>query len=321
MGNKFERLKLALLASAVWFALPATAGAGAITDYSFANASAVINGQQETITGSVTATLDGELSANISVSGFGIQFGAFTLPFDESPRPRPANTFIVGNLVIHYANDLSLTSVSIGSLTSSSASGSAVVVGGSSGFHFVDASAAFNGVTEQISGSFEIDASNGIQWVVLAQLTGPAPYAGSCSTSTELTDARTVYGNCAQLFGNLDVQTQFHFANDLLPGTADPLDAVRNLNYSITNVTGYAVSGDAVPPAVSEPGTLGLLVSGLLGLGFVMAAMFDPLGAVERRQGQSAAPHACSGLLTLGALARQRRSVALNSNSCRPLSK
>ena len=51
------------------------------------------------------------------------------------------------------------------------------------------------------------------------------------------------------------------------------------------------------------------------------AAMFDTGGAVERRQGQSAAPHACSGLLTLGALARQRRSVALNSNSCRPLFK
>jgi hypothetical protein len=178
IGNKFERLILALLASAAWLAVPAIAEAG---------------------------------------------------PLDCDTRPTP---------------DCLPRPV---------------------GFTFVNASADFNGVTERISGIFGIDAATGFQSLVEVELTGPAPYAGSCFASDEFADARTVYGNCAQLYGNFNFQTQFHFANDLLPGTADPLDAVINPNFAITNVTGFAVNG--VPaPAVSEPGTIGLLVSGLLGL-------------------------------------------------------
>jgi hypothetical protein len=48
MGNKFERLKLAALLASAWLA-PAIAEAGSITDYGFVNASAVLNGQLETI--------------------------------------------------------------------------------------------------------------------------------------------------------------------------------------------------------------------------------------------------------------------------------
>jgi hypothetical protein len=102
MGNKFERLKLALIASAAWFT-PVTAEAGSITDYGFSNASAVLNGQPVTITGLVTDSFNGELSANVQVNGFGTVI-TYTLPFTDAGFQTPANTFIIGNLVIHYAN-------------------------------------------------------------------------------------------------------------------------------------------------------------------------------------------------------------------------
>jgi hypothetical protein len=208
------------------------------------------------------------LSASISVTGFGTQFGTFTLPFDASGYPTPANTFTVGNLVIHYANDLSLTSVSIGSVTSTMTSGSAVVVGGSSGWTFVNASASFNGVTEAISGNSEFDPLTNIQWTVGMQLTGPAPYAGDCFGSTDTNGPRVVLAHCP-----MSSVEAFQFANDLVPGVADPLDRVGTTipNLLITNATGFVItSGSSVPEAVSEPGTISLLVSGLLGLGFVM---------------------------------------------------
>jgi hypothetical protein len=226
----------------------------------------VLNGQPVTITGLVTDSINGELSANVQVNGFGT-VTTYTLPFTDAGFQTPANTFIIGNLVIHYANDndLSLTSVSIGSSTSSTTSGSAVVVGGSSTWTFANASASFNGVTEAISGFFDVDPLTNIQWTVDMQLTGPAPYAGACFGSTDLNGPRMVLAHCP-----MSVVEAFQFANDLVPGVADPLDRVGvTTNYSITNVTGFVITPGSSVPAVSEPGTLGLLVSGLLGI-FIM---------------------------------------------------
>ena len=83
MGNKFERLKLALIASA-WLAAPVIAEAGAITDYSFANASAVLNGQPVTISGLVTDSFIGELSASVQLSN---GLALFTTLPCRLPRP------------------------------------------------------------------------------------------------------------------------------------------------------------------------------------------------------------------------------------------
>jgi hypothetical protein len=63
-----------------------------------------------------------------------------------------------------------------------------------------------------------------IEWESEIPLTGPAPYAGNCFSSTQLVGARFIDSNCPPL--GTFFQTQLFFASDLSSTTADPLALV-----------------------------------------------------------------------------------------------
>src|SRR5262249_16163935 len=221
-------LKPTLIAAAAWFSVPTLSDAGAIVDYGFSGASAVLNGQPVFISGLVGVALVAELYAQIQLTVLRSFAGLYTVPFTGDLSPVPPETFVAtrGNeiLTIGYANDLSLTSVAItggfGTVVATATTGTAVIVGTSIGYTFSNgASTTINGVLEQISGSFEFDPLTQIEWEAMIQLIGPAPYAGSCFFSTQLAPpGNTIYANCPQLGGI----TRFNFENDLST-IADPL--------------------------------------------------------------------------------------------------
>jgi hypothetical protein len=78
--------------------------------------------------------------------------------------------------------------------------GTAVVVGSSVTYTFSPGSSVvINGVLEAISSFFDFDPLTHIEWESEIQLTGPAPYAGNCFSSTQLVGARFIDTNCPQL--------------------------------------------------------------------------------------------------------------------------
>jgi hypothetical protein len=272
--SRFRRgLKLTPVAVAAWLSEPTISAAGAIIDYGFSNdASAVLAGQPVSISGLVgLVPAVGEVFAQIQLTGLSPFAGLYTVPAGEL-LPVPPGTFFaggtIGNLTIGYANDLSLTSVAItrgsGTVSATAVTGTAVVVGSSVTYTFSPGSSVvINGVSEAISGFFDFDPLTHIEWESEIQLTGPAPYAGNCFSSTQLVGARFIDTNCPQL--GTFFQTQFFFANDLSSTAAAPLALVSFPGLDITDATGFALPG--VPVPMPEPTSLALL-SAALGLAF-----------------------------------------------------
>ena len=268
-------LKLALVAAAAWFSAPTISDAGAIVDYGFSDdASAVLAGQPVSISGLVSLVpVLGEVYAQIQLTGVSPFAGLYGVPFTGNPLPVPPQTFIAGGfgtLAIGYAGDLSLTSVAItrgsSTVSATAVTGTAVVVGSSVTYTFSPGSSVvINGVLEAISGFFDFDPLTHIEWESEIQLTGPAPYAGSCVSSTQLAGARFIDTNCPQLQMDTFFQTQFFFANDLSSTAAAPLALVSFPGLDITDATGFALPG--VPVPMPEPTSLALL-SAALGLVF-----------------------------------------------------
>ena len=267
-------LKLALVAVVAWFSEPTISDAGAIVHYGFSDdASAVLAGQPVSISGLVgLVPALGEVYAQIQLTGVSPFAGLYTVPATGDLLPVPPQTFIAGGfgtLAIGYASDLSLTSVAItrgsGTVSATAVTGTAVVVGSSVTYTFSPGSSVvINGVSEAISGFFDFDPLTHIEWEFEIQLTGPAPYAGNCFSSTQLVGARFIDTNCPQL--GTFFQTQFFFANDLSSTAAGPLASVSFPGLDITDATGFALP-PGVPVPMPEPSSL-ILLSVALGLVF-----------------------------------------------------
>jgi len=182
LRSRTPRLRLAL-------AIVATAGLAAPTashanpiDVAFSNASTVINGTPESITGifSVDYPFSTELFAHITLTdpaGNAVAYscgncGVFT-PFAD-------NTIVAGGLQITFANSDflrsdPLASVKINGVTYA-ATGVSVPTGGPPSYTFSNASTVLNGLSESIVGSFVFDSFGDFQSATNITLIGPPPY-------------------------------------------------------------------------------------------------------------------------------------------------
>src|SRR5215472_4194595 len=98
-----KHANLILIALIAGGALPSLAHAGSIVDYGFsADASTTLGGQSFSLSGLISAALDGELSAQVQLTG-AYQTQSFTTPFSDQINTQPPGVFSAGDLRIGYA--------------------------------------------------------------------------------------------------------------------------------------------------------------------------------------------------------------------------
>ena len=268
------RLTFAAAATA-WLATPTICHA--IIDYEFSNATTVLNGVPESISGLVSFCCSGtEPYAVIQLTGAAPYGGLYSI-FPPGYFTGRSDTFLAegsgGTLQIRFANDLSfgtdpLASVEItrpgGSVVTDAApTGVAVAVATPILYVFSNASTVLNGTPESITGGFTYDPLTLVEYPMPSfsdpvlpaiTFTGPPPYAGSCFFDTELTSSNSISASCPPSF---IMGTVFSFAHPLST-TADPLVRVNE----------FLATGEAVPISggpLPEPSSFALL-GGALGL-------------------------------------------------------
>jgi len=270
------RLTFAAAATA-WLATPTICHA-AIIDYEFSNATTVLNGVPETISGLVSFGGNAESYAAIQLTGpapyAGLYYAGVASPLCSAScidSTGGSDTFLAfgfgtrfGTLRIRFANDLSLgtdplASVEIGGVADVAPTGVAVAVATPIHYVFSNASTVLNGTPESITGGFTYDPLTLVEYPIPdgfsppISFTGPPPYAGSCFFDTERIPANAIVASC----DSFSLGTVFQFAHPL-SSTADPL----------VFVSGFPATGEAVPISggpLPEPPSFALL-GGALGL-------------------------------------------------------
>src|ERR1700730_14476118 len=195
------RLTFAAAATA-WLATPTICHAEVI-DYEFANATTVLNGVSESISGLVSFCCSGtEPYAVIQLTGAAPYAGLYSIfpPGDFTGR---SNTFLAegsgGTLRIRFANDLSfgtdpLASVEItrpgGSVVTDAApTGVAVAVATPISYVFSNASTVLKGTPESITGGLTYDPLTLVEYPIPDGFSPPISFTGgpgSCFFDTEL---------------------------------------------------------------------------------------------------------------------------------------
>jgi hypothetical protein len=273
-------LRLTFAAAAAAWLATSTICHPEVIDYEFSNATTVLNGVPETISGLVSFCCGGsEPYAVIQLAGAapyaGLYFAGVASPLCSAScidSTGGSDTFLAfgfgtpfGTLRIRFANDLSfatdpLASVEIGGVTDAAPTGVAVAVATPIHYVFSNASTVLNGTPESITGGFTYDPLTLVEYPIPdgfsppISFTGPPPYAGSCFFDTELIPpGNAIQATCPPFVGN----TSFQFAHPL-SSTADPL----------VFVSGFPATGEAVPISggpLPEPPSFALL-GGALGL-------------------------------------------------------
>ena len=254
-------VRFTMVAAIVWLAASTISRAERI-DYVFSNASAVLNGTPESITGLFTVDPTPqavEWYAKILLKGAAPYAGLYS--FTAFPLPLGEFDFVfAGGLGIRFANNLSfaadpLASVEINGVIDAAPSGSAVAVATPIDYVFSNASAVLNGTPESITGFFEFDPLTLIEYSALINLTGSPPYAGLYISDANFTLSDFIAaaeGPAGDLFIN--------FSNNL-SSTADPLATVRTTGPFADDPTptGEAVPTRGGPIATPEPTSLAIL--------------------------------------------------------------
>jgi len=269
------RLTFAVAATA-WLATPTICHAEVI-DYRFSNATTVLNGVPETISGLVSFCCSGtEPYAVIQLTGAapyaGLYYAGVASPLCSascSDSTGGSDTFLAfgfgtrfGTLRIRFANDLSLgtdplASVEIGSVADVAPTGVAVAVATPIHYVFSNASTVLNGTPESITGGFTYDPLTLVEYPIPDGFSPPISFTGapgSCFFDTERTSSNFIEASCPPSFVPLTV---FQFAHPL-SSTVDPL----------VLVSGFPATGEAVPISggpLPEPPSFALL-GGALGL-------------------------------------------------------
>src|ERR1700730_9915759 len=268
------RLTFAAAATA-WLAVPTICHAG-IIDYRFSNATTVLNGVPETISGLVSFCCSGtESYAVIQLTGAapyaGLYYAGVASPLCPAScidSTGGSDTLFGdgsgGTLRIRFANDLSfgtdpLASVEItrpgGSVVTDAApTGVAVAVATPIHYVFSNASTVLNGTPESITGGLTYDPLTLVEYPIPDGFSPPISFTGgpgSCFFDTE----RIPFGNA--IAASCPPFTVFQFAHPL-SSPADPL----------VFVSGFPATGEAVPISggpLPEPSSFALL-GGALGL-------------------------------------------------------
>jgi hypothetical protein len=277
-------------AATAWLATPTICHAEVI-DYEFSNATTVLNGVPESISGIVSFCCSGiEPYAAIQLTGAAPYAGLYLAGVatscascsDPTGGPDTFLAFFGGfgvALRIRFANDLSfgtdpLASVEIGGVTDAAPTGVAVAVATPIHYVFSNASTVLNGTPESITGGFTFDPLTLVEYPIPDGFSPPISFTGapeSCFFDTERTLSNSIRATCPPSFSG----TSFQFAHPLST-TANPLVRVNE-----SPATGEAVpiSGGPLP----EPSSFALL-GGALGL-FLLSLR------VIRRTGQPRPDH------------------------------